>query len=367
MKKSVCITSCLLVIALNIHAQSITPFAIRKGINISAWLSQSGNTTPAEKKAYFTEKEVKELAALGFDHIRLPVDEKQLFNLDGTKKIETFKLVHQVMKWCKAANMRVIFDCHDLYASRELKAKPGQLSLWESEKAQLDFIQLWKNFSVELKQYPNEWLAYEILNEPVAPDAEQWNSLSNRVISELRKLEPQRVIFLGSNKFNSVTTFPLLKIPKNDPNIVLTFHFYHPGILTHYNQASFEGGAGGGGVKLNYPGKLIPDGEFNRLSVEDKEKLSIQQGTFNKQKLLEKMLNPLEIAKRTGLRVHCGEFGANFKYPDQKLLVDWITDLTNIFKEKQIPYTVWGYRKQFGVFDDNKTVKNQQYLNAIVQ
>lgn len=352
-----------------LSAQTVkeTPFEIHKGINISAWLSQSGNPTYSQKEAYFTQKDLNELARLGFDHIRLPVDEMQMFDANGNKKPETFRIIKNLLGWCKTANVRVIFDCHALYASRSIKAKKGEISLWESEKAQNKFVQMWKTISSELKDYPNELLAYEILNEPVAPHPDQWNKLSNQVISELRKLEPSRVIFLGSNRSNSVTTFNLLKVPKNDPNIILTFHFYHPGILTHYNLKDYKGGISGSGIKLSYPGKLISDKEFLGLNPDEKKKLRVQQGTFDRQKLLHKMLMPIQVAKQNGLRVHCGEFGANFKYPNQEILVSWITDLVNIFKEQQIPYTVWGYRKQFGVFDDNRKIKNQKYLDAILK
>jgi len=345
-----------------------TAFAFNKGINISAWLSQTDLTEGPERDAYFTEKDVQQLAALGFDHIRLPVDEQQLFSKDGKKKMDGFRLVHQVIGWCQKANMRIIFDCHDLYVSREIKPTAKKpVSIWESDSAQKGFIALWLQFSAELHQYPTDLLAYEILNEPNAPDPAMWNTLSSAAIVAIRKVEPLRVIFLGSNKFNSVTTFDQLKVPANDPNIILSFHFYHPGILTHYNVSSFEGSQGGGGIKLSYPGVLIAKEEMDGLSEEQKAKVKIQQGTFNPEKLKEKMLPPLELAKKLGLRVHCGEFGTNFKYPDMNLLVRWITDITNVLREEKIPYTVWGYRKNFGVFDDHRQVKNNLYLNAILK
>ncbi len=52
-------------------------FVIKRGTNISHWLSQSEARGEARRN-YFTEKDVKYLAGLGFDHIRIPVDEMQL-------------------------------------------------------------------------------------------------------------------------------------------------------------------------------------------------------------------------------------------------------------------------------------------------
>ena len=68
-------------------------FAIYRGINISHWLSQSGRRGQARKE-YFTAKDVKYLASLGFDHLRLPVDEEQLWDEGGNKEEDAFGLLH---------------------------------------------------------------------------------------------------------------------------------------------------------------------------------------------------------------------------------------------------------------------------------
>ena len=346
----------------------VTAFEFHKGINISAWLSQTGMNA-SEMAAYFTKKDFDQLASIGFDHLRLPLDEKYLYNNDGSRNAETFTLIHNVIGWCKEANMRVILDCHDLKISRNLKPNKNQkVTLWESKEEQDNFVQLWKKLSGEFKKYPNTLVAYELLNEPVAPTPEEWNLLSARVISELRQLEPLRILFLGSNKFNSVTTFPELKVPPGDPNIILSFHFYHPGLLTHYTVATFENNETGIDIPLNYPGRLIPTEKIKgTLTPKQQETIKVQQGTFNRERLLEKMENVLKKAKETGLRIHCGEFGSNFKYPDHDLQLRWMQDLIANFKSKNIPYSVWGYRKSFGVFDDNRAIKDQRYLDAIVK
>ena len=79
--------------------QTYIPFAINKGVNISNWLSQS-DVRGEERKNYFTEAEVQQLAGFGFDHIRLPVDEEQLFTEDGQKipgSIRTDAQCHQMV------------------------------------------------------------------------------------------------------------------------------------------------------------------------------------------------------------------------------------------------------------------------------
>lgn len=62
--------------------------------------------------------------------------------------------------------------------------------LWTDKDAQYKYLDLWKSLADELKDYPNDLVAYELLNEPVAPYSSQWNSLSAQLIRELRLTEP---------------------------------------------------------------------------------------------------------------------------------------------------------------------------------
>jgi hypothetical protein len=54
-------------------------FAVRRGTNVSHWLSQS-RRRGEERRRFFTREDVAVVAKLGFDHLRIPVDEEQLFD-----------------------------------------------------------------------------------------------------------------------------------------------------------------------------------------------------------------------------------------------------------------------------------------------
>jgi endoglucanase len=56
-------------------------FQIHRGTNISEWLSQSSQRS-SERAAFFTESDVRRIASLGFDHIRLPVNDIAWANWD---------------------------------------------------------------------------------------------------------------------------------------------------------------------------------------------------------------------------------------------------------------------------------------------
>jgi endoglucanase len=53
--------------------------------------------------------------------------------------------------------------------------------------------------SQALIKYPVEDVAYELMNEPVADDPEDWNKLVEKAVAIIRKTEPKRKIVIGSN------------------------------------------------------------------------------------------------------------------------------------------------------------------------
>jgi endoglucanase len=221
------ITAAVLSMSLSAEAaQKDDGFTIHRGTNISHWLSQS-TRRGEERLRWFTEKDVELIASLGFDHIRLPVDEEQLWDEAGQKEPEAFTLLHNAIGWCQKKNLRVIIDLHILRSHHfNAKEKP----LWTDPKAQEKFFALWRDLSAELKKYPVSLVAYELMNEPVADDAEQWNKLVETLMRQIRQDEPHRKIVIGSNKWQSVDTFDQLRIPPGDRDIILSFHFLHPDV-----------------------------------------------------------------------------------------------------------------------------------------
>ena len=104
------------------------------------------------------------------------------------------------------------------------------------------FGDFWRQLSVRLISRPNDRVAYELMNEAVATDPNDWNRVAMTGIEAIREMEAERAILLGSNRWNSAHTFDQLQVP-DDKNIVLTFHFYLPMLFTHHRAPMVRGGA----------------------------------------------------------------------------------------------------------------------------
>ena len=131
------------------------------------------------------------------------------------------------------------------------------------------FYECWRQISGELNSYPVDMVAYELMNEPVADDPEDWNRIVGECYSAVRALEKKRVIVIGSNMWQSFDTVSQLALPEGDPNIILSFHYYNPMLLTHY-QASWMDLRDYHGP-VHYPGQVVTEEELSPLTERDQE------------------------------------------------------------------------------------------------
>jgi endoglucanase len=312
-------------------------FKIYRGTNIAHWLSQSARRG-AERAAFFTATDIHQIDSMGFDHIRLPVDEEQLWDSTGKRQAEAFLLLDSCLYWCREKGLKVILDLHILRSHHfNAKEKP----LWTKPAEQDKFIALWRDLASAVNKFPEAMLAYEFMNEPVADDAEQWNVLLSRVTDSIRSWEKNRTLVIGSNRWQSANTFDQLRIPAGDKNILLSFHFYEPFFLSHYKASwtdlkDFKG-------TVQYPGQIVAGGSTA------KEKM-----IFNRDTLVHMMRKPIHLADSLGLLLYCGEFGIIDGSPRASALA-WYKDMISIFDQHKIAYANWNYKAgSFGIVDKNR-------------
>ena len=218
--------------------------------------------------------------------------------------------------------------------------------LWTDPKAQDRFLDLWKDLSAELKAYPNNLLAYELMNEPVADNAEDWNKLVEKLLKSIRQTEPHRKIVIGSNRWQSVSTFDQLRIPEGDRDIILSFHFYTPMLITHYKASWTSVGKYDGPV--NYPGQIVPPEEIAKLPADIAKIVKQNNGVYNRKVLEELLEKPLQIAKKYDLPLYCGEWGCLSTTP-RKARMQWYADVRFNLEKNNIAWANWDYKGGFGI------------------
>ncbi len=317
-------------------------FTIQRGTNISHWLSQS-KRRGGERRAWFTQQDVRLLAARGFDHLRIPVDEEQLWDADGRPESEAFDLLDAALDWAEAAGMRAVVDLHIL-RSHYFNDK-NEPALYRDPVAQETFCGLWRKLSDRLRRRSQERVAYELLNEAVARNDSDWNRVAMAAYDTVRAAEPERTIILGSNRFCSASTFDALTIPTAGP-CILTFHYYSPMLITHYRASWWEGGVYSGPVQ--YPGLPVAPEDVAALDPDLKAKMKEWNQPHNRERMVADLAQPLAARARTGHSLYCGEFGVICHAPQEPRL-NWYRDLIGVFREHGIAWANWDYKGGFGI------------------
>jgi len=340
-------------------------FEIQKGVNIAHWLSQSGTRGEA-RAAYFTEADVRRIAGWGFDHVRIPIDEEQMFLEDGTKDAEAFALLHQALDLCGKYGLRAVVDLHILRSHYfNAAVKP----LFTEEAAQEAFYECWRKLSGELKDYSTAWVAYELMNEPVADDPEDWNKIAGRCYRTIRELEKDRVIVIGSNRWQSFETVEQLALPEGDPNIILSFHYYLPMPLTHYQAGWTEYRDYAGPV--HYPGQVVTEEEMALRPEAEREQFG-QWTTeaYDQTRFAADFGRVVAVAERYGIPVYCGEYGCLAVEANAEARYAWLTEMNDVFDRLGIARTVWCYREGpagFGILSGQSTEPDARMLEALLK
>jgi len=347
-------------------------FEIKRGTNLSHWLSQDFGWSP--KYTYINEKDIRFIDSLGFDHVRIPIDEKEMWDEQGNAIPEAFNQLNSCLDWCSKQGLRAIVDLHVVRAHHFNAGNYGTTNtLWTDSLAQSHFVNIWITLSGILKSRPNNMVAYEILNEAVAPDHDDWNKLMNKTVAAIRKLEPNRVLIIGPNMWQIAPNLKFLKLPEGDRNIILSFHTYSPLAFTHYQtdwtQLKYYKG------QVHYPGQIISDEDY-KMYIDTTNQQMLDQTidareVWNKEKLEAVFKEGLEFAKSKNLQLYCGEFGC-IPNVDRKERLAFYSDQIAVFNENQIAWCNWEYKGDFGLyfFDAEKKVSlepDYEFINILLK
>jgi endoglucanase len=169
----------------------------------------------------FEWRHFKEIRKAGFDFVR--VNLQAFKHMDAQNRLESQWLVKldDVVREAQSAGLGVILDEHDFdVCSENIDACRTRLSAF------------WQQVAPRYSQAPRN-VAFELLNEPHDKlNGEAWNGLLAQLLTIVRQTNSTRIVVVGPSHWNSLNDLPLFKLP-NDPNLLVTFHYYEPFHFTH--------------------------------------------------------------------------------------------------------------------------------------
>ncbi len=333
------------------------------GVNLGGWISQYGDKGKKHFDEFITEGDIARIAEWGMDHVRLPVDYPVLEDDNNPffYKEGGFSYIDNCLEWCKRNNLNVILDLHKApgYSFGSLDSN----CLFDDPKMRRRFISLWK-YITERYQDEGENLVLELLNEVVEPDSERWNKLAHETITAIRELDDSRKIIYGGNNYNSITELKNIDLV-DDPNVIYTFHYYHPFLYTH-QKASWSDLPRDYNQTLEYPGEFINLDQFIADHPQHKEWAGAHRDVKINKKMLRDYMQPaVEFIEETGREVYCGEFGVISHAPTISR-IRWHRDFISILRELGIGRAVWSYKgMSFDLLNNEGEIVSEELIEVV--
>ena len=338
----------------------------KKGVNLGGWISQFARYDEEHFDSFITKDDIANIAALGFDHVRVPVDYNVLEDEEGNPKEKGFKYLENCRVWCEEYGLKMLIDLHECfgYSFDPLKKDMDRKKFFYDEALQSRFMKLWEEIAQRFKDHP-EQVAFEPLNEVVLMEvADAWNDIVTKYVSMMREIVPDSYLIIGGVCYNSVTTVPLLDFPL-DEKIVYNFHCYEPMIFTHQGAYWLEGMPSD--YRIGYPRTLK---EYREEG--DKLEADVGGAVYTEgireigEGFFEDIFTPaIRKAEADNVPLYCGEYGAiDLAAGEDRLR--WLKDIHAVFNKYGIGRALWNYKeKDFGMQDESFAAIRDRFI-AIV-
>ena len=82
------------------------------GVNLGGWISQYGKKGMDHFRTFVTERTIEKVASLGFDHVRVPVDDALIESAPFVPYEEGLSFIDNCIAWCKKYGLNMILDLH---------------------------------------------------------------------------------------------------------------------------------------------------------------------------------------------------------------------------------------------------------------
>jgi endoglucanase len=308
-------------LSVSANAAAAKPPALHRGVNVLGYDPIWTDPTRARfKQAYF-----QVIHDAGFDFIRVNLQAFRHMKPTGELDPIWLKRLDWVVDNASAAHLAIILDEHDFNGCSD-----------DPDTCKIVLGNFWKQVAPRYRSAPPS-VMFELLNEPHAKlDADHWNALLVDMLAIVRSTNPTRTVVIGPTQWNSLDKLDTLKLPEDDRNILVTFHYYEPFQFTHQG-ASWTNMTGVHGISWG------SDADRARLA-----------GDFAK---------VAAWAKASGRPVLLGEFGAYDKSGTPiELRTAYTAAVAREAEKHGFPWAYWQFDSDFIAYD----VKTDQWVKPIL-
>jgi endoglucanase len=298
-----------------------------RGVNL-------GNALEAPREGEWgitlTEADFKLIADAGFNAVRVPIRwsahaaDAAPYTIDPA----FFARVDWVLQQAQAHKLAVVLNMHHYDELTQ-----------DVNKHEPRFLALWQQIAAHYKGAPADVL-FEVLNEPHDIGTSEWNALAAKAIRVIRASNPARAIVVGPVDWYSVRRLNDLELPADDPNLIVSFHYYSPFQFTHQGAEWVNDSAKWMGTTWMGTSSERGDVDFDFDIARDYGK------THNRP-------------------VYLGEFGAYSK-ADMESRARWTATIARQAEQRGMSWAYWEFRAGFGVYDGAAQRWNEALRRALL-
>ena len=337
----------------------------QKGVNLGGWISQYYRKDEEYFNTFITEKDIEEIAALGFDHVRVPVDYNVLEDEEGNVLEAGCKHLEDCRRWCADRGLNMLIDLHECYGySFDPLKDMDRRAFFYDEALQARFLNLWREIAERFKDHADQ-IAFEPLNEIVLYDvAQAWNDLAGRYIKLMRSIIPDCRLVIGGVCYNSVLTVPLLDLPTTE-GIIYNFHCYEPLIFTHQGAYWVDGMPED--FRIGYPRTLEEYRQTGGILSADLGGAVFTEGIREiGEAFFEDIFAPaIEKAAKDDVPLYCGEYGV-IDLADNADKLRWLKDIHAVMNKHGIGRALWTYKERdFGMQDEQFADIREEFIRIL--
>jgi len=210
----------------------------------------------------FVEEEFKMISQWGFNFVRVPIDYRLLIKFNNWNNIDE----NAMRRLDKAVEYGIKYDIHiSLNFHRApgytVASPPEKTNLWTDEKPQQAFADLWAYFAERYKNIPNEFLSFNLLNEPANVDEAAYAAVVKKAADAIWAQDPGRLIIADGLEWGTLPSGIIKGF-----GIAQAARGYQPFTLTHYKAEWVEGS--GNYFTPTWPVTVIPQHLYSVTKTE---------------------------------------------------------------------------------------------------
>jgi len=211
-----------------LHTEAQSPTTIRADIVDVIGETATDQFYSAYHQNYVTREDIHELAAWGFDHVRMPFHYNMFSHARGVPNEWGFEVTDSLIAWCSEVGMHVVLDMHCAPGGQNhgpISDSDGTARLWLADSNKTHTMMIWEAIATRYADEP--WIGgYDLLNEPVLAEGvslQDFRRLYMDLTTVIRAVDINHILFIEGNwyatDFNGLT-------PPFDDNMGYSFHKY---------------------------------------------------------------------------------------------------------------------------------------------